>query len=122
MKPEFDFAGYLSTIVSYFQSLTTISAALLALIPSFLDKAFEEPIWRWLLIFASFGLLGTVIASSFGQRGVAFWAYGLAIKDDASAGWGTRIFRNMDLLSWGLFSVGMTALALFSVINFLKSR
>jgi hypothetical protein len=112
-----------------YKHLTTLSTGCIVLLSTFLEKLFQKPDWRFLVVVAFTSFVVSVVASvvaMFGNSSLMHaQEFSTSLKVDEQ-----RVFLDVEItrlrklalivvpLSCGGFLIGVVALALFGVKNF----
>lgn len=114
-KKRMDFLKGSVEYVKYFATLSTGSIVISA---TFLQKLFDDPIWKWLIAVSFAGFMVSIIASVVAYT--LIWdAFPEEHEEIGDFKYGTAIAVSI-ITMWINFLVGICCFALFSVINFMR--
>jgi len=111
---------FVSINLQYFQNIITISAALLLLVPTFLEKIFKTHHWRYSAYIAIGGFIVAVLGSVGAQVGLSYITSGYFSAQPSNLEIGKNIAMICQYIMWGGFVIGIIALAIFIFRNIFR--
>lgn len=107
---------FLKAVSDHFKHITTLSSGFILVMATFLERFFQKPQWKSLVIVSfgafAFSIMFSVIAQAFF---VDYIRKPKSYTEDKGAG----ITTGVTLVAWGSFLIGTLSLIVFAVRNFI---